>query len=45
MIVDPWGKILAMVPDGPGIAMAEVDLDYLANVRAELPALTHRKLI
>jgi predicted amidohydrolase len=45
MIVDPWGKILAVVPDGPGIAMAEVDLDYLANVRAELPALTHRKLI
>jgi deaminated glutathione amidase len=45
MIVDPWGKILAVVPDGPGIVMAEVDLDYLANVRAELPALTHRKLI
>src|SRR5919108_3231234 len=44
MIVDPWGKILAVVPDGPGIVMAEINLDYLANVRAELPALTHRKL-
>jgi predicted amidohydrolase len=45
MIVDPWGKILGELPDGPGIVMAEIDLDYLAQVRAELPALTHRKLV
>ena len=44
MIVDPWGKILAELPDGPGIVMAEIDLDYLAKIRAELPALDHRKL-
>jgi deaminated glutathione amidase len=44
MIVDPWGKILAELPDGPGIVLAEIDLDYLDKVRAELPALTHRKL-
>ena len=44
MIVDPWGKILAELPDGPGVVMAEIDLDYLAKVRAELPALKHRKL-
>ena len=45
MIVDPWGKVLAELPDGPGIVMAEVDLDFLAKVRAELPALAHRKLL
>ena len=45
MIVDPWGKILGELSDGPGIVMAEIDLDYLAQVRAELPAITHRKLI
>ena len=45
MIVDPWGKILAELPDGPGIVTAEIDLDFLAKVRAELPALTHRKLL
>jgi deaminated glutathione amidase len=45
MIVDPWGKILAELPDGPGIVIAEIDLDYLAKVRTELPALTHRKLV
>lgn len=44
MIVDPWGEILAELPDGPGIITAEIDLDYLAKVRAELPALKHRRL-
>jgi len=27
------------------VVMAEIDLDRLANVRAELPALEHRKLL
>jgi predicted amidohydrolase len=44
MIVDPWGKILAELADGPGFITAEIDLDYLAKVRAELPALNHRRL-
>jgi deaminated glutathione amidase len=44
MIVDPWGKVIAELPDGPGVITAEIDLDYLANVRAELPALKHRRL-
>ena len=45
MIVDPWGKILARLPEGAGVITAEIDLDYLAKVRAELPALAHRRLI
>jgi nitrilase len=44
MIVDPWGKVLAELADGPGVVTAEIDLDYLERVRAELPALRHRKL-
>ena len=44
MVVDPWGTILAELADGPGIIAAEIDLDRLAQVRAELPALTHRKI-
>ncbi|MDH3442644.1 MAG: carbon-nitrogen hydrolase family protein [Deltaproteobacteria bacterium] len=44
MIVDPWGKILAELADGPGVITAEIDLDYLAKVRRELPALKHRRL-
>ena len=45
MIVDPWGKILAELADGAGIVSAEIDLEYLAQVRAELPALRHRRLV
>ena len=44
MIVDPWGNISAELADGPGVINAEIDLDYLAKVRAELPALKHRRL-
>jgi predicted amidohydrolase len=44
IIIDPWGKILAELADGPGIISAELDLEYLAKVRAELPALKHRRL-
>lgn len=43
MIVDPWGKILAERADGAGVISAEIDLDYLAQIRAELPALKHRR--
>jgi predicted amidohydrolase len=44
MIVDPWGKILAELPKGAGAVVADIDLDYLEKVRAELPALNHRRL-
>ena len=44
MIVDPWGKVLAELADGPGVATAEIDLDYLEKIRTELPALRHRRL-
>jgi deaminated glutathione amidase len=44
MIIDPWGQVIAELPDGPGVITAEVNLDYLGNVRAELPALNHRRL-
>lgn len=44
MVVDPWGHVVAMASDGPGIAVAEVDLGRLRGVRARLPALAHRRL-
>ncbi|HEX6769736.1 MAG TPA: carbon-nitrogen hydrolase family protein [Candidatus Binatia bacterium] len=44
MIVDPWGSILAELPDGAGVITAEIDLDHLEKVRADLPALRHRRL-
>lgn len=45
MIVDPWGKIVADLADGPGVITAEVDLNYLTKIRTELPCLEHLRLI
>jgi predicted amidohydrolase len=44
MIVDPWGVVLAEVPDGEGFACADLDLDRQRQVRESLPALRHRRL-
>jgi deaminated glutathione amidase len=44
VLIDPWGAVLAQAPDREAIALGEIDLDALARVRAELPALTHRRL-
>ncbi len=44
MIIDPWGKILAQVDKGEGVAVAELDPELLHSVRSHLPALAHRVL-
>lgn len=44
LIVDPWGTVLAQAGDGVGIVTAEVDLEYLRQVRRQLPCLTHARL-
>jgi predicted amidohydrolase len=45
MIVDPWGAILAQVPDGEGVALAVLDFDRQDRLRRELPALSHTRLL
>lgn len=44
MIVDPWGHLLAQVPEGVGFATARIDRDRLARVRRDLPVHAHRVL-
>jgi len=44
LVVDPWGRVVARAGDGEGLALAEIDLGYLARVRRELPSLAHRRL-
>ncbi|MBL0728672.1 carbon-nitrogen hydrolase family protein [Piscinibacter sp. HJYY11] len=44
LVVDPWGEVVAVVEEGEGVAMAELDPKRLAEVRAQLPALSHRRL-
>ena len=43
MVVDPWGEVVAVLPEGEGVVMAEVDAARLASVRQQLPALAHRR--
>lgn len=43
MIVDPWGLVLAQASDGEGLCLADLDFDRQDEVRATLPALTHRR--
>ena len=44
MIVDPWGTVVALCSDGPGYALARVDMARLDTVRAQIPCLVHRRL-
>jgi predicted amidohydrolase len=43
MIVDPWGIVLAQAPDGETHIVADLDLDRLARIRADLPSLANRR--
>lgn len=44
MIIDPWGRIVAELPAGEGVILAEIDANLIQSVRSRLPALTHRVL-
>jgi predicted amidohydrolase len=44
MIVDPWGLPVAVASDGPGLALAEIDLELVARVRRAIPVRLHRRL-
>jgi predicted amidohydrolase len=44
MVVDPWGEVTAVLAEGEGVVMGEVDALRLASVRQQLPSLAHRRL-
>jgi deaminated glutathione amidase len=44
MVIDPWGEVMAMHAEGPGVALAEIDVERLRSVREQLPTLQHRRL-
>lgn len=44
MIVDPWGRIVTQLGgDGPGIGIAEIDLNAVAEARGKVPALDNAR--
>lgn len=44
MIVDPWGEVLAVQDEGEAVVLAELRSERMAEVRARLPALAHRRI-
>jgi deaminated glutathione amidase len=42
--IDPWGKVLADLPQGAGVVQADLSADALPQLRGQLPALEHRVL-
>ena len=43
IIIDPWGEILAELPDGDGYAIAEVDPERVAQIRQQVPSLANQR--
>ena len=44
MVVDPWGEVLGVRDEGEGVLLATLDGARIDAVRAQLPALQHRRL-
>jgi predicted amidohydrolase len=45
MLIDPWGEVQSVLPEGEGIVIGEIELNHLHRVRESLPALRHRRLM
>jgi predicted amidohydrolase len=41
MVVDPWGRVVAQAGEGEAILRSELDLDQVAAVRRQIPALAN----
>jgi nitrilase len=44
MVIGPWGEVLDVLDEGEGFVAADLDLERIAQVRLQLPALRHRRL-
>jgi len=44
MLIDPWGEVTAVLPEGEGVVFGVVDTGRSDEVRRSLPALRHRVL-
>lgn len=43
MIIDPWGRVLASRDEGPGVVVADIDLQAQTEIRRKMPVMQHRK--
>lgn len=45
LIVDPWGDIVLDMGEAKGLALAEIDLSRIEEVRGRVPAIANRRMI
>ena len=45
VIVDPWGEVLAEASNDPGVIWADIQLERVSQVRAQIPSLRHDREI
>lgn len=43
LAIDPWGEIVCDMDVGPGLAFVEIDPARVADVRARIPVIAHRR--
>ena len=43
LVVDPWGRVLLDMGDAAGHATCDIDLAAVADTRARIPAIAHRR--
>ena len=44
MVIDPWGEIMAELPEGEGIIAADISLKKLTSIRDSMPVLGHKRV-
>jgi nitrilase len=45
MIVDPWGRVLDVLPAGEGVVVADIDRAALRDIRQRMPVFKHQRLV
>lgn len=45
LVVDPWGTVVLDMGTSPGLAIAELDLDIICQVRKQIPVHANRRLV
>lgn len=43
LIIDPWGRVIAEIPEGDGFAIAKIDPEQVTQVRNEIPSLANQR--
>ncbi|GAC1406464.1 MAG: carbon-nitrogen hydrolase family protein [Burkholderiaceae bacterium] len=44
VLIDPWGEVVALLPEGEGVVAGMLDPERIASVRKNMPALLHRRM-